>query len=100
MVTERQGPLLVSAIMLATAIVMGAIAASAVPESPAVQPSHRQIEVTVPPAAPEHAPPLANEQKNTDGPLKNEKNDKKKGPMAGMMLTLFAVITGHQGATR
>jgi hypothetical protein len=42
----------------------------------------------------------ASAQKNSEEPSKNEKHDKKKGPIVGMLLGLFGAIAGHQSATR
>lgn len=113
--TERQGPLLVFALMLATAIVMGAVAASAAPESPEVQPSQLQLETPAPPSAPESVTPPASDRKNSDqknaeGPSKNGKidngksdngnSDKKQRRINALLLGLFAVMSGHQNAAR
>ena len=98
MATQGKSPrVLPLAVMLAASLVMAASVLSMTPE-PAV--SHPNIEATAPQNTPETKMSPASDQKNSEEPSKNEKNDKKKGPMAGMMLTLFAIITGHQGATR
>jgi hypothetical protein len=94
MVTTRKSQLLASFVVtLATATLLATSAISATPE-PVTQP---QVEVTAPTTNPIPKTAPASEQKN---PVKPEKNDKKKGRLTGMLLTLFAVITGHQGTTR
>ncbi len=97
MATQRKKGLLVFVATLATTIVMASTALSATPEPTASQPN---TEVTAPLNTPEtketKAPP-AGDQKASD---KQEKSDKKNGQRTGMLLTFFAIITGHQGATR
>ena len=94
MVIKRKSRLFASfVVVLATTTFLATNAISAAPDPTATQP---QVQVTAPPNTPETKTAPASAQKNLEKP---EKTDKK-GPMAGMMLTLFAIITGHQGATR
>jgi hypothetical protein len=93
MVTQRKNGILLFVVTLATATLLATSAISETPE-PVTQP---QVEVTEPTTHPAIKTAPASEQKN---PVKAEKNDKKKGRLTGMLLTLFAVITGHQGTTR
>jgi hypothetical protein len=93
MVTQRKNGLLLFVVTLATAALLATSAISATPE-PVTQP---QVEVTAPTTNPIPKTAPASEQKNLDKP---EKAAKKKGLFTGMLLTLFAVITGHQGTTR
>ena len=97
MATQRTRGILIFVMTLATTLIMASTAVPATPEPVAPQP---KIEATAPLPAPETkdaTAPSASEQKASD---KQEKSDKKKGRMTGMLLTFFAVITGHQGATR
>jgi hypothetical protein len=97
MVTQRKSGILVFVVTLATTLVMASTTLSATPEPIAPQP---KTEVTAPlntPETKEAKVPPASDQKASD---KQEKSDKKKGQLTGMLLTFFAVITGHQGATR
>ena len=97
MAMKRNSPrILVFAAMLASVLVMASLAISATPEPTASQP---KIEVTTSPTT--FDDPKAHstgEQKSTEKQEK-EKNDKKKESATGMLLTLFAIITGHQSAT-
>lgn len=101
MATQGKSPrVLPLAVRLAASLVMAAGVLSMTPE-PAV--SHPNIEATAPQNTPETKKttvPPASDQKNAEEPSKNEKNDKKKGPITGMLLGLFGVIAGQQGATR
>ena len=97
MVTKRKSGILVFVVTLATVALLATSAISATPESTATQP---QVEVTAPTTNAETKPAPASAPKNADEPSKNGKTDKKKGRVTGMMLALFAIITGHQGATR
>ena len=85
MATQRKSGILVFVMTLATTLIMASTAMTATPEPTAPQP---KTEATA---------PSVSDQKASD---KQEKSDKKKGQMTGMLLTFFAVITGHQGATR
>ncbi len=95
----RRSTILVFAMVLAASLVTAPLAVSAAPAASAGQPT---VEETAPPNVPESATSPASDQKNTEGPSKNGngKNGKKNGPTTAMLLGLFAVITGHQGATR
>jgi hypothetical protein len=83
--------------MLAASLVMVATVISVTP-TPAA--SHPTVEATAPHNTPETKVPPASDQKSSEESSKNEKNDKKKGPITGMLLVLFGAIAGHQGATR
>ena len=101
MATQGKSPrVLPLAVMLTASLVMAASVLSMTPE-PAV--SHPNIEATAPQNTPEtketQVPP-ASDQKNSEEPSKNETNDKKKGPLTGMLLVLLGVLASHQGATR
>ena len=91
MVTKRKRGILVFVVMLATAIIMASTAMSATQEPTATPP---KMEVTTTPPTLESKAPPASDQKNS------EKQKKKNAQLTGMLLTFFAVITGHQGATR
>ncbi len=97
MVTQKKNTMFILVMTLAATLVMASTTFSATPEPTALQP---KTEVTAPLNTPEtkeaKAPP-ASDQKTSD---KQEKSDKKNGPRAGMLLTFFAIITGHQGTTR
>ncbi len=107
MVTNKISQLLASfVVVLATASFLGCHTTSATPNPAATQP---QVQVPAPPATPQPqaqvpAPPATpqtktvstSEPKNPEGPSTNGKTDKKKGRVTGMMLTLFAIITGHR----
>lgn len=97
MVMKRKRGILVFVVTLATATLLATSAISATPGLTATQ---LQVEVTAPTTKLETKTAPANEQKNPEEQSKNVKNDKKKGRITGMMLALFAVITGHQGTTR
>ena len=98
MATQGKSPrVLPLAVMLTASLVMAASVLSMTPE-PAV--SHPNIEATAPQNTPETKVPPANDQKNSEEPSKDGQADKKKGPMAAVLLGIFAVITGHQGTTR
>jgi hypothetical protein len=97
MVTKRKSGILVFVVTLATVALLATSAISATPESTATQP---QVEVTAPTTKLETKTAPASERKTSEEPSKNGKTDKKKGRITGMMLALFAVITGHQGTTR
>ena len=83
--------------MLASVLVMASPAISATPAPTTSQP---KVELTTP-ATPADEPKAhaTRDQKSSDKQEK-EKNDKKKESATGMLLTLFAIITGHQSATR
>jgi uncharacterized iron-regulated membrane protein len=91
MATQRKSNILIFVVTLATTIVMASTTLSATPEPIAIQP---KIAVTTAPHALESKAPPASDQANS------EKQEKKKGQRTGMLITLFAVITGHQGTTR
>jgi hypothetical protein len=93
MVTQLKSAILLFVVTLATATLLATSAISATPDL-VTQP---QVEVTAPTTNPAIKTAPASEQKNLDKP---EKAAKKKGRLTGMLLTLFAVITGHQGTTR
>jgi len=97
MVTKQKSGILVFVVTLATATLLATSAISATPTPTATQP---QVEATAPTTNPETKTAPASEQKNSYEQSKNGKNDKKKGRVTGMMLALFAIITGHQGANR
>ena len=97
MVTKRKSGILVFVVTLVTATLLASSAISATPQPTATQP---QVEVTAPTTNPGTKTAPASEPKNSEEQSKNGKTDKKKGRITGMMLTLFAVITGHQGTTR
>lgn len=98
MVMQKKGQrVLAFVVALATAILLATSAISAMPEPTATQP---QVEVTTSTNTPETKTAPATEQKNSEEQYKNGKNDKKKGRITAVMLTLFAIITGHQGTTR
>ncbi len=98
MATQGKSPrVLPLAVMLAASLVMVATVISVTP-APAV--SHPNVEATAPQNTLEMKVPPASAQKNSEEPSKNEKNDKKKGPIVGMLLGLFGAIAGHQSATR
>ncbi len=101
MVTKKKSGVLVFVATLVTATLLATSALSATPDNAPSEPTvaQPQVEVTAPPDTSETKMVPLSEQKSTDKQDK-EKTDKKKGPMAGMMLTLFAIITGHQGTTR
>lgn len=91
MVTQRNSTILTCVVTLAATLVMASTAMSATQEPTATPP---KIEVTSMPHALEPKAPPASDQKNA------AKQEKKKGPITGMLLGVFAVITGQQGATR
>jgi cytoskeletal protein RodZ len=97
MVTKRKSGILVFVVTLATATLLATSAISATPTPTATQP---QVEATAPTTSPETRTAPVSEQKASNEQSKNGKNDKKKGRVTGMMLALFAIITGHQGAAR
>ena len=97
MATQRKSRIRVFVMTLATTLIMASTAMTATPESTAPQP---KTEATAPlhtPETKEATAPSVSDQKASD---KQEKSDKKKGQITGILLTFFAVITGHQGATR
>ena len=112
MATERTSPgILVFAVILASTLVMASPAVSAMPDPATSQPNG---EITLLPTPTEPTAPLTVKQKQTEKKEK-EKNAKKKnagkkvgkkknannkGPMRGMLLTLFALVSLHQGALR
>ena len=111
MVTNKKSQLLASfVIVLATATILACHATSATPDPTAAQPQVQvtappatpqpQVQVTAPPATPETKTVSASKPKNSEEPSKNGKTDKKKGRITGMMLALFALITGNHGASR
>ncbi len=111
MVTNKKSQLLASfVVVLATATFLGCHTTSATPDPSATQPQVQvpappatpqpQAQVPAPPATPETKTVSASEPKNSEEPSTNGKTDKKKGRVTGMMLALFAIITGHQGAFR
>jgi hypothetical protein len=118
MVTQRKGlQILAGAMMFATSLVLASAAASVTPE-PALNPL--AAETPAPPSMTEPVPPPTDDQKRIEEPSKNGKTEngkaengksengktengkveKNKGRAAAMLLGIFAVITGHQGATR
>jgi hypothetical protein len=97
MVTKRKSGILTFVVTLATVALLATSAISAMPEPTATKP---QVEVTAPTTTLETKTAPTSERKTSEEPSKNGKTDKKKGRITGMMLALFAVITGHQGATR
>src|SRR2546427_12411454 len=97
MVTKQKSGILVFVVTLATATLLATSAISATPTPTATQP---QVEATAPRTNPETKTAPASEQKNSDEQSKNGKYDKKEGRVTGMMLTLLAIITGHQGVPR
>ena len=101
MATQGKSPrILLLVVMLAAALMMATNVISATTEPALNQPN---VAVTAPHNTPEtketKVPPASN-QKSTEESSKYEKNDKKKGPITGMLLGLFGAIAGHQGATR
>jgi hypothetical protein len=92
--SKRKSGVLVFVVTFATATLLATSAISATLELTTTQP---QVEATAPATHSEIKTTPASEQKN---PEKPENNGKKKGRFTGMLLTLFAVITGHQGTTR
>jgi hypothetical protein len=110
MATERKSPrILVFAVILASTLVMASPTVSAMPDPATSQPNG---EMTLQPTPTEPTAPLTIKQKRTekkekkknakkkDAKKKAEKNAAKKGPMRAMLLTLFALVTLHQGALR
>jgi len=98
MATPRKSPKIPPlTVILAASLVMVATVIGVTP-APAV--SHPNVEATAPQNTLEMKVPPASAQKNSEEPSKNEKNDKKKGPIVGMLLGLFGAIAGHQSATR
>jgi hypothetical protein len=94
MATQRKSGILVFVMTLATTLIMASTAMTATPEPTAPQP---KTEATAPlhtPEIKEATAPSVSDQVNS------EKQEKKKSQRTGMLITLFAVITGHQGATR
>jgi hypothetical protein len=95
MLRQKKGQrILACLVAIATAIMMASTAIGETPDPTAIQP---QVEGTAPTATPEIKTAPASEQKTPDKPLKSVK---KRGRITAMMLTLFAVITGHQGTTQ
>ncbi|SRR6266540_147144 len=87
-------------VILALSLVMASTVISATPEPTVNQPN---VAVTAPNNTPETKETKvlpASDQKSSEDSSKNEKTDKKKGPITGMLLGLFGAIAGHQGATR
>ena len=91
MVKPRKSGVLAFVVTLATAIMIASTAMSATQEPTAVPP---KVEVTAALHALESKTPPASDQVNS------EKQEKKKSQRTGMLMTLFAVITGHQDTTR
>ena len=91
MVTQRKSGAFAFVVTLATAILIASTAVSATQEPTAIPP---KVEATATPHALESKTPPASDQVNS------EKQEKKKSQRTGMLMTLFAVITGHQGTTR
>ena len=90
MVKPRKSGVLAFVVTLATAIMIASTAMSATQEPTAVPP---KVEVTAAPHALESKTPPASDQVNSE-------KQEKKSQRTGMLMTLFAVITGHQGTTR
>ena len=97
MATKRKSGILAFVVTLATTLVMASTALTATPVPTAPQP---KIEATAPLNTPDTKDAKVSPASDQKASAKQEKSDKKKGQLTGMMLTFFAVITGHQGATR
>ncbi len=97
MAAMRKSGILTFVVTLATTLVMASTALPATPEPTAPRPKIEATAPLNPPDTKEAKVRPASDQKASD---KQEKIDKKKGQLTGMLLTFFAVITGHQGATR
>ena len=95
MVATWKNQLLASFVAVLTTAAFLATSAISATSEPVTQP---QVEVTAPMTNPTTKTAPASEQKNLDKPEKTD--NKKRGRFTGMLLTLFAVITGHQGTTR
>ena len=91
---KKEQRLLACLVAIATATMMASTAIGETPDPTATQP---QVQVPAPSNSPEIKTDPASEQKTPEKPAKNVK---KKGSMAGMLLTIYAIITGHQGTTR
>lgn len=97
MAVKRKSGIIAFVVTLATTLVMASTALTATPEPTAPQP---KTEATAPLNTPDTKVAKvspASDQKVSD---KQEKSDKKKGQLTGMLLTFLAVIASHQGATR
>lgn len=104
MATERKSPgIFVLAVILVSTLAIASPAVSAMPEPATSEPNG---EVTLLPTPTEPTAPLTVKQKRSD--KKKKKNSKKKkktakknkrrGAMRAMLLTLFTLVTNHQGA--
>ena len=105
MATERNSPgILVFAVILALTLAMASPAMSAMPDPATSEPNG---ETTLLPTPAEPTQPLTVKQKrgekkkkNTKKKKKTAKKNKKRGAMRAMLLTLFTLVTQHQGALR
>src|SRR5437773_2114213 len=105
MATERKSPgILVFAVIFALTLAMASPAVSAMPDPATTEPNG---ETTLLPTPAEPGAPLTVKQKrggkkkkNTKKKKRTAKKNKKRGAMRAMLLTLFTLVTQHQGALR